>query len=283
MSDRSPAFQYYPKDLLSDAKVQMMTLEAVGAYWKLISFLWVEGGTLPKDHVKLSKLLGVSEDVFSRLWEQIGGCFSVEADSIHHDRLDKERKLQHDRYLERSKSGKSGNAKRWGSDKSEIAERSLSDKKSIAKRRSASASSSASASASSIPEKSIDQPSVDLRADDKAIFYEFWAVYPRKVGKVACFGKWQVITRKVSPTVLMEALRAQIASGAFLKDDPALVPHPLTWLNQGRWEDEIVKSNGNGLKQVKAFEFSDNEKIEMREASRKALEKVQAAAAARAR
>ena len=38
----SPAFQFYPRDFLSDAKVAAMTNEQVGCYWKLICYCWIE-------------------------------------------------------------------------------------------------------------------------------------------------------------------------------------------------------------------------------------------------
>ena len=42
--DKSPAFQFYPKDYLSDAKTRAMTFKQRGMYWDLVCHCWLEGG-----------------------------------------------------------------------------------------------------------------------------------------------------------------------------------------------------------------------------------------------
>lgn len=78
-----------------------------------------------------------------------------------------------------------------------------------------------------------------------ADFEEFWAEYPtgspqnpRRVGKRAAFKAWQT-TAKERPAlpVLLASLRRQKASEAWTKDGGKYVPHPRTWLSQGRWDD----------------------------------------------
>lgn len=68
-------------------------------------------------------------------------------------------------------------------------------------------------------------------------FDVFWAAYPRKVGKGEArkaFGKV-----KVPLEVLVNALEAQKLSDQWKKDGGRYIPNPATWLNQGRWEDEL--------------------------------------------
>ena len=72
-----------------------------------------------------------------------------------------------------------------------------------------------------------------------ATFEVFYAAYPRKVGRGAALKAWA----KLEPD---EALQAQIL-GALAAQHPHLdrrengrfIPHPSTWLNEGRWDDEI--------------------------------------------
>lgn len=72
----------------------------------------------------------------------------------------------------------------------------------------------------------------------EAAFARFWAAYPRKEGKqkaAAAFGK---VT--VSVDVLLYALERQKKSPQWTKDNGQFIPHPATWLNGKRWEDEVA-------------------------------------------
>jgi len=65
-------------------------------------------------------------------------------------------------------------------------------------------------------------------------FEAFWQAYPRKVGKAAAFGKWK--SRKPPLAEVLKALEVQKRCEQW--QDITLVPHPETWLNQKRWEDD---------------------------------------------
>ena len=67
-------------------------------------------------------------------------------------------------------------------------------------------------------------------------FDRFWAAYPRKVGKDGARKMFATASRRVDPEVI-------VAGAERLRADPNLpateyVPHPSTWLNAGRWDDE---------------------------------------------
>lgn len=73
-------------------------------------------------------------------------------------------------------------------------------------------------------------------------FAEFWAAYPKKVGKGAAEASW----RKHRPplqTVLI-AIKHASESDQWRKDSGQFIPNPATWLNQKRWEDGAQTSNG---------------------------------------
>jgi len=73
-----------------------------------------------------------------------------------------------------------------------------------------------------------------------ATFEDFWAHYPRKVGKVAARRVWDRL--RVTPDTgdaLIAAVEDQARSAQWTKENGAFVPHPKTWLNQGRWMDEL--------------------------------------------
>lgn len=72
-------------------------------------------------------------------------------------------------------------------------------------------------------------------------FDQFWSLYPRKTGKDAAWRIW--LRLKPSPamtTDMLAAIREQQVSPQWVKDGGQFIPHPRTWLNQGRWQDEPV-------------------------------------------
>lgn len=71
-------------------------------------------------------------------------------------------------------------------------------------------------------------------------FLMFWDAYPRKIGKGSAYKAWQKIKGTGStPKQIINAVRFQIDSKMIRTDDLQYCPHPATWLNQRRWEDEI--------------------------------------------
>lgn len=70
------------------------------------------------------------------------------------------------------------------------------------------------------------------------LFEAFWAAYPRRVGKGAARAAWAKAIRKASPEAIIAAIQAQVYAGCFR--DLTFCPHPATWLNGERWDDEIA-------------------------------------------
>lgn len=72
-------------------------------------------------------------------------------------------------------------------------------------------------------------------------FSEFWDAYPRKVGKDAA--KKAYFKRHPDAELharMLAAIAAQVRNPAWLEEAGRFIPHPATWLNAGRWEDEPV-------------------------------------------
>jgi hypothetical protein len=70
-------------------------------------------------------------------------------------------------------------------------------------------------------------------------FTLFWQSYPKKVSKVSAERAWKKLTP--SPELIETILKdvtTRSASEAWSKDDRKFCPHPATYLNQKRWEDE---------------------------------------------
>lgn len=66
-------------------------------------------------------------------------------------------------------------------------------------------------------------------------FAEFWALYPRKVGKAKAEQAWPKACNRQPEAFIIAAARRYAADPP---DDPQFIPHPATWLNQARFEDE---------------------------------------------
>lgn len=70
-------------------------------------------------------------------------------------------------------------------------------------------------------------------------FADFWRCYPRKVGKDAAWKAWQKVKPGAELAAQMLAVLAwQKQQETWVKDGGQFIPHPATWLNQGRWKDE---------------------------------------------
>jgi hypothetical protein len=69
------------------------------------------------------------------------------------------------------------------------------------------------------------------------VFEDFWAAYPRRVGKGAARPAFAKATRKANPEAIIAAIKQQVAAGCF--KDLTFCPHPATWLNNERWDDEV--------------------------------------------
>ena len=76
-----------------------------------------------------------------------------------------------------------------------------------------------------------------------AKFEQFWHEYPSKIGKKKAFTSFKAV--KVDVEVLIDAIKQQKETSQWKS---GYIPHPATWLNQGRWEDDVealnVKRNG---------------------------------------
>ena len=70
-------------------------------------------------------------------------------------------------------------------------------------------------------------------------FDQFWAVYPKKVGKEAAWKAWQQRRPSVELTQqICAALAWQRKQDGWLKEGGRFIPNPTTWINAGRWQDE---------------------------------------------
>jgi len=89
------------------------------------------------------------------------------------------------------------------------------------------------------PDKSRVDKNIPSKAD---VFFDlFWLNYPNKKGKAAAKKAWGKIKDHADVIEKMKiTLPKQMESEAWLKNNGQFIPHPATYLNQGRWEDETI-------------------------------------------
>ena len=76
---------------------------------------------------------------------------------------------------------------------------------------------------------------VDNSVDTVDNFTQFWKAYPRKVGKAAAMKSWK--TKKPPLDKCLRTLSLLVKTDQWMREDGRYIPHPATWLNQGRWDD----------------------------------------------
>ena len=114
-----------------------------------------------------------------------------------------------------------------------------------------------------IQSESNPNPIRDIRADAQSArtgernFDKLWSVYPRHEGKQAALKAFE----KINPDDellerMINAIMAQKKSAQWA--DPQFIPHPATWLNGHRWEDEPTKAAPQS-KRVLAQQYEQRE------------------------
>lgn len=79
---------------------------------------------------------------------------------------------------------------------------------------------------------------IENESKKAANFDRFWEAYPRKVGKVKALAAFQKVAVPVE--VLLLAIEEQKKSNQWQKDNGQFIPHPATWLNGHRWDDDLT-------------------------------------------
>ncbi len=227
---KDPSFQFYWKDWLSDTKLISATSGMKGTWIDLMCIsmdMPVRGvfhdGQRPLSESDLALMLpGDREEVKGNISSLVGrGICKVMPDGPFAGCLYVKRLYEDMRLREiRRESGKMGG--------NPVLLNQFVNQKSTP-------SSSSSSSSSSYP----PTPQEGACAGD-VLFDRFWASYPRKVAKDAARNAFA--KRKPSEALLakmLAAIEAQTRTTAWKREGGRYIPHPATWLNQGRWEDVV--------------------------------------------
>ncbi|MFA5040029.1 MAG: hypothetical protein WC464_00145 [Bdellovibrionales bacterium] len=120
----------------------------------------------------------------------------------------------------------------------------------------------------SLGEDSIGKVSI-VENIDQNDFDLFWKHYPKKVGKDKALIAWKKKKNKPSIQEILEAVQRYKLSKT-VRD--GFVCHPTTWINEGRWSDEVELSDYDKAKAIQehtGMSAEDTLEIQLAEAQRK--------------
>jgi len=112
--EKSPAFQFYPSDWLSDINITLMKPEEEGAYIRLLAYAWNNDDcSLNDDDDQLAEISRLKERWYGESAKNIRRCFIKDGDKIFSERLRKEKRKQKKWQKKSSEAGKkSGQVRR---------------------------------------------------------------------------------------------------------------------------------------------------------------------------
>lgn len=85
-----------------------------------------------------------------------------------------------------------------------------------------------------------------------ADFSEWWSTYPRKVGKAAAAKAYRKARKRHTAGELLAAIESHRDAWRANYTDEQFIPHPSTWLNEGRYDDPPPKITGPARRPTKA-------------------------------
>jgi len=214
---KAPAFQFYVKDWLSDPQLRMASPSTRGIWIDLLCFMWWQGkvGKLELSNAEITKLTGANNgDVELFIKEALKYNFcdisvtSNEVSQIYNRRMMRECKHRESNRKRQKKHREKGQSNRTVTPPS--------------------------------PTPSPSPPPKPNKYTPEFSF--FWDSYPKKIGKLSAYKSWLKIkpNRELFQKIL-KAIKEQTTCDQWCKDNGQFIPNPATWLNQGRWDDEIKK------------------------------------------
>ena len=82
----------------------------------------------------------------------------------------------------------------------------------------------------------IQHGQVEVITKSENDFLEFWNLYPKKKKKKEALNAWLKVSPPIQP--VLNAIGWQKQQQDWIKEDGKFIPHPATYINGHRWEDE---------------------------------------------
>ena len=222
---KDPAYPMYAQDF--DMDTAAWGIDEIGIYVRLLNYEWINGH-IPNDLARIAKIVRISPRKLQKSWEIISKKFSQNGtDNLQNKRMEEER-VKRLKYIKlQRESGKKGAYKRWKKDSNPNG-----DPIGKPNGENMALQSSLSLKKESNKEKKYTED-----------FESFWKAYPlKRGGKEHVYKCWQKKTSRPNLEILLKAIANQSQERIRLKESKQFCPewpNPATWINQGRWEDEV--------------------------------------------
>jgi hypothetical protein len=226
--------KFWPQDWQSDPGLRSCSMAARGLWIECIAIMHRAepyghlsvNGVAPTAK-RLAGMVGATEREVERLMAELAeaGVYSVTPEgTIYSRRMVRDARL--------SEEGREAVTKRWANKGNDAKPNTPPNR--VPTREPDSPPSSLEAEADTEAEKNPPTPRKRGSAKSHPDFPDFWAAYPRKVGRGAA-------EKAFAKAIEKGASVGDIAAGLNRQawpDNPRFIPHPATWLNQGRWQDD---------------------------------------------
>ena len=200
-----------------EADTTDLTNTELGIYTRLLSYYYRKGPGITADPKRLARVTRVSQNGRKSVTFIVAHYFTLKDDLLYHKRADKEIT----KALEKSNKASQSAHARWDANADANA---LPTHKELGCERNA------------IKNKNKNKDKKHCSSGLER-FEEWWTIYPRKVGKKPARAAW----KRIKPDADVLILDAQKRSAGDRRWLEGIIPNPATYLNQERWNDEIVK------------------------------------------
>lgn len=244
MADKKlPYYRMYPADAETDENFRLLTDEELGFYWRCLNASWNNTG-LPEDPEMRARSLRTERSEADRKWVSVVRCFDLQSGRYVNGRQEKERALALQKSTINAAAGKASAERRFNARSTPVEQQEPVEQRAYDSDASSIQGTVVSSVARSIERTEHLVKTPKRKAGDfvspaqASAFAEFWSEYPLKKAKPNAQKAYvkSVRTTKQHRDV-MAGLRGQVPG--MLAADPQHRPHPATWLNGRRWEDEI--------------------------------------------
>ena len=111
--------------------------------------------------------------------------------------------------------------------------------------------------------------------ESELLFERFWGAYPRKEAKTVAKKAFEKLAPDESLLLTMlEAIEQWKKTAQWQEDGGKYIPHPASWLNQRRWEDDMPKAESHSAKTVHAQDYEQRDYSGKEETMEEALERL---------
>lgn len=214
---------YFKHDCRARADRKLMNLsmslgmQGVGVYWCIVEMLYDENGYLPLEYERISFELRTPVDVVKSVIHDFD-LFKFDAEIDAHQFYSESALTQLKFREEKSEKTRKSVSKRWEYERNTNVIRQEINR-----------------NTNKVKVK------VKVKVKYSAEFLSFYSAYPKHIGKESAWKAWKKRNGDLPDIkILLQKIEDQKNTENWKKENGAFIPHPATWLNNARWEDEVI-------------------------------------------